>query len=309
MPPKSQFNINFDTIGELHGGACEKLEWLKQRVIAAFDPGLRWAVSGIVVNLLDYKVDVGRPASDDTEAVPPSVHLEFEYRRLRISGRKWQAYHYDERAMSGDELDAARHSVESIVNNLAGEEFLLAEAPERFAAVNKMFEPVVGASVREKMDAAVRDMLDKNRVHRKEARVRHQKELALQLVRHIDELAQWYNCVSHLPWAAADRQRQRSCGSKGDPIVLLGAAGGGGGRGRAQVNHDIIQDTLAGFFCVLLVDEFNTSRTTTCCHTQAHAPRKGRSRGCKQCGEHKDPHDPASGRRTRWWDRDTGASW
>ncbi len=102
-----------------------------------------------------------------------------------------------------------------------------------------------------------------------------------------------------------------SSGRGGDPVVLLGAAGGGGGHGRAQVNHKILEDTLSGFFCVILIDEYNTSRCTTCCHKPAHAPRsKFRSRGCTHCGKLVDPDGAQDGRRhVMWWDRDTGAGW
>jgi hypothetical protein len=91
--------------------------------------------------------------------------------------------------------------------------------------------------------------------------------------------------------------------------VIVGAAGGGGGHGRAQVKHDVLLKTLAGFFTVVMLDEYCTSKMTTCCHRDAHAPRsKGRSRGCKhkECCK-QGPDDPEP--KPPWWDRDTGAAW
>ncbi len=101
--------------------------------------------------------------------------------------------------------------------------------------------------------------------------------------------------------------KPRTSHSLGDPEVLIGAAGGGGGRGRAQVNHKLLIDTLCGFFKCTMLNEYNTSKMTTCCHTPAHAPKSaGRSRGCKQQGCcSKAEREPTH----TWWDRDTGAAW
>ena len=255
-PPKPQFNIKFATVGALHPHWQPKLDWLKQRLIVALDPGQRWVVSGVVVRLASYTVVEGKTGDEDTAPVPPTVSLEFEYQRLRISGRRWQTYRFDEsgppvsedvvsamrqavesalsadegsapagpaegikRDMSGqgaagpnarEELNPAAHAereasgarpaVESIVADLAGEEFLLAEPAARIRHIkNLLVSPNADAgaaaaaaanneSVRAKLDAAVRDMLDEERVQRKDARVRHRKQLALQLVRHIDQL-------------------------------------------------------------------------------------------------------------------------
>lgn len=98
----------------------------------------------------------------------------------------------------------------------------------------------------------------------------------------------------------------------GDPEVLIGDAGGGGGRGRPQVNHKLLIDTLCGFFKCTMLNEYNTSKLTTCCHKEAHAPRKmGRSRGCTDthCAGKKTSADKASADTRTWWDRDTGAAW
>jgi hypothetical protein len=113
----------------------------------------------------------------------------------------------------------------------------------------------------------------------------------------------------------------RLCGDKGDPIVILGAAGGNGGRGRAQVNQDVLHDALAGFFSVVILNEHNTSKLCPCCHRVAVAPRKGRSRGCRNsdCVAYSQERAAAASKvssstvsrskPTNWWDRDEGASW
>ncbi len=68
-----------------------------------------------------------------------------------------------------------------------------------------------------------------------------------------------------------------------------------------------MEDTLAGFFTVIMIDEFNTSKLTTCCHKTAHAPKGRRCRGCTHCGKFKNGDNGA--RKTVWFDRDTGAGW
>lgn len=91
----------------------------------------------------------------------------------------------------------------------------------------------------------------------------------------------------------------------GDPEVVIGAADGGGGRGRAPVSHKMLLQTLQGFFKCIMINEHMTSQTAPCCHARAHMPRsKGRSRGCNCCN--KDEHGKP---KYAWWDRDTGAAW
>ena len=88
--------------------------------------------------------------------------------------------------------------------------------------------------------------------------------------------------------------------------MIVGAGGGGTGRrGRAQCKHEVLLKTLAGFFTVVMLDEHCTTKKTPCCHQDAHVPRKGRSRGCKNrdCAEKRHEEKPP------WWDRDTGAAW
>jgi len=130
------------------------------------------------------------------------------------------------------------------------------------------------------LDESVMELCNPKKVVARQAGNHHRRKVALQLARKL----------SHL------------CKGVGDPVVIIGDAGGNGGRGRAQQNHKVIHNTLAGFYSVLLIDEFNTSKKTTCCHTDActtTSAGRRRSKGCKQC---------KFGNDTRWWNRDAGAA-
>jgi hypothetical protein len=251
------------------------LNWIIEHPIVSLDTGQRWIVSGIIARLLSFEeVKVDEKTT--------TVHLRFEFRKLRISGRQWMAHKFaaadddvvEEFILTQQEQTEAATKVQSLLTELTDTKFLCAKSEDQLATLQKMF---AGVRVKERLDAAMEDILDRDQILRTESRLLHQKRLSLDFVRKIDSL----------------------CAGYGDPIVIVGAAGGNGGRGRAQVNHDVLLNTLAGFFSVILLNEHNTSKKTTCCHTNAHAPRTaGRSRGCKLC---------KSG--TQWWDRDTGAAW
>jgi hypothetical protein len=263
------------------------LSWLCDHPIVTLDPGQRWIVSGIIARLLSFKVVV----NDETNTA--TVELVFEFRKLRISGRKWMAYKYAVAGVGAAEestveedleekfIPQAAGQVQSLLAELADSKFLLAKPEDQLAQLQKMFAGEHG-NVKERLDAAMVDVLDRERTLRTESRLLHQKRLSLDFVRKINSL----------------------CTGYGDPIVIFGAAGGNGGRGRAQVKHDLLLNTLAGFFSVILLNEHNTSKKTTCCHEDAKAPRTaGRSRGCdsKECCK--------PGKQMAWWDRDTGAGW
>ncbi len=191
-PPQSQFAIKFETRGELSSTFAEKMEWLKQRLIVALDPGQRWVVSGVVVRVVSYRVESieGTEAAGDGKVkgearpAPATVHVELEYRRLRVSGRKWSFIRFDDAACKAAEVSEAQKQVESIMKDFARDEFLRADPSKRVEDVCK----TLNGNVTAKLNAAVDELLDEERVQRKDARLRHQKKLALELVRHIDNL-------------------------------------------------------------------------------------------------------------------------
>jgi hypothetical protein len=158
------------------------------------------------------------------------------------------------------------------VDQLSSSDFL--RAKDKCDFIKALFQ---GPSFEQQMEAVFADVLAERVVLQKETRLHHQKKLSLDFCRNIDQLCQGY----------------------GDPIVILGAAGGNGGRGRSQINHNLLMDTLAGFFVVIHLDEYCTTKKTMCCHQDALAPKKGRSRGCNHCHPGK----------TAWWDRDVGSAW
>lgn len=238
------------------------LAWLKEHPLVVLDPGLRWIVCGIVARLVKWEV------------VDGTIKLEFGYRRVRISGRKWNHYSESGLADSFGEQQLEQ-TIRGAVDQLSDSAFLRAE--DKTAFVQNMF----GSDLfPRQVEASFEKLLAKGPILRKEARLSHQKKLSLDFVRKIDSL-----CAGH-----------------GDPIVIVGAAGGNGGRGRAQVKHSMLLDTLAGFFTVILLNEFCTSKKTSCCHQDASVPSKGRSRCCKHCGTD-------NGKPKAWWDRDVGAAW
>jgi hypothetical protein len=199
------------------------------------------------------------------------VSLSFVYRGLRVSGRKWNHYKEEIGAPVEDVEQELRQSVQSAVDRMAAKK--VSRASDLVGELRDIFADPGFVS---QVEQSCHNLLNGRAVHRKESRLRHQQKIALNFARKI----------SHL------------CEGFGDPIVIVGAAGGNGGRGRAQVNHDLMLNTLAGFFSVIMLDEHCTSKMTTCCHRVAHAPRsKERSRGCKEC---------RGDGRTHWWDRDAG---
>ena len=239
------------------------LDWLKQHPLVVLDPGQRWVVRGIVARFIKGTIchDTGQ------------VSLTFAYRGIRVSGHKWNHYREEAAGTRSPEAESKLQAgMQSIFDDLAATEVLTAaEMTEKVKAV--FAQPNVSSRIR----ASCEKLLDGAAVRRQEARFKHQNKIALNFVRKISNL-----CKGH-----------------GDPIVIIGEAGGNGGRGRAQVNHDLLLKTLAGFFCVVLLDEYCTTKMAPCCHHAAHVPNRGRSRGCKNCCDGS----------TKWWDRDEGASW
>ena len=138
---------------------------------------------------------------------------------------------------------------------------MTATAEQRAA---KVTEVMGAADAQARLQAGMAHVMRPEQVLRDEARTKHQRRLALAFVRKIDKIC-------------------KESGAGGDPIVIAGAGGSGTGRrGRAQCKHKVMLNALAGFFTVIMLDEHCTSKKTTCCHQDAHAPRsKGRSRGCK----------------------------
>ncbi len=240
------------------------LEWLKDHPLVVLDPGKRWVVRGIIARFVDGTIN----RNDG------SVSLAFMYRGLRVSGRAWNYCQKDVGVPVEDFKAELEKSVESVLERMTEKEFL--QSDDQIGDLSKIF---ASASFACELDESCSRLLDGRAVRRKEKRLKHQGTIALNFCRKISRL----------------------CEGFGDPIVIMGAAGGNGGRGRAQVNHDLLLKTLAGFFTVIMVDEHCTSKMTPCCHRVAHAPRsKGRSRGCKEC---------RGDGRTHWWDRDAGAAW
>jgi hypothetical protein len=239
------------------------LAWLKEHPLVVLDPGLRWIVCGIVAHLESWDV-----LDDGT------IKLEFAYRCVRISGRKW--HHYSESGLADSFAEEKlEQTVCGAVDQLSESDFLRAE--DKTAFVSDMF---ASESFLQQVETSFEKLLAKGPVLRKEARLSHQKKMSLQFVRKIDSL----------------------CAGYGDPIVIVGAAGGNGGHGRAQASHSVLLDTLAGFYTVILLDEYCSTKKTTCCHRDAFVSPKGRSRGCKYCGTD-------NGKPKAWWDRDAGAAW
>lgn len=257
-----QFVVKLQSNKHLWKHAEQLLEWLKDHPLVVLDAGQRWVVRGIIARFVD-----GTVSHDDG-----TVSLSFVYRGLRVSGRKWNFYVEDVGVPVECTEAELKKSVQSALDRMTEKGFL--QSQDQVGDLSKIFAT---ESFADELDESRSRLLDGQAVHRKEKRLKHQQKIALNFCRKI----------SHL------------CEGFGDPIVIMGAAGGNGGRGRAQVNHDLLLKTLAGFFSIVMLDEHCTSKMTPCCHRPAHAPRsKGRSRGCKECDG-----------RTHWWDRDAGAAW
>lgn len=255
-----QFVVKIQSDKQLWKNAELLLEWLKDHPLVVLDPGKRWVVRGIVARFVDGTINNG------------TLSLSFVYRGLRVSGRKWSFYTQDVDVGVPVECTELKKIVQSALDRMT-KEFL--QSHDQVGDLKKIF---AADGFVEELDESFSCLLDGRAVRRKETRLKHQQRIALNFCRTISSL----------------------CEGFGDPIVIVGAAGGNGGRGRAQVNHDLLLNTLAGFYSVIMLDEHCTSKMTTCCHRPAHAPRsKGRSRGCKEC----------SGGTTHWWDRDAGAAW
>jgi hypothetical protein len=259
------FTILLQSLGQLNKAHAELLlSWLEEHPLLVLDPGLRWIVSGILARLIKYEV-----------GTDGCVKLEFAYRNVRVSGRNWA--HVRESAVADSFMEQKLEAtIQGAVDELSKPEFL--RANDKTGYVAKMF---TDDNFPAQVEMSFEKVLSKKAILRKEERLAHQKTISLKFVRKIDSL----------------------CAGYGDPIVIVGAAGGNGGGGRAQANHQILLDTLAGFYSVILLDEFCSTKKTPCCHRDAYAPRLGRSRGCKHCA----PVD--RGKPTVWWDRDAGASW
>jgi hypothetical protein len=252
------------------------LKWLLLHPLVVLDPGDRWIVSGIVAVLLKYDL---KPQDDGTV----NVELHFAFRAVRMSGYKWTHYHFEPPEVPAEAQREAVQHVESLLKEFTSSDFLTATAEDRAATISR----VMGvADAQARLQAGMTHVMRPEQVLRDEARTMHQRRLALALVRKIDKIC-------------------KQSGAGGDPIVVVGAGGSGTGRrGRAQCKHKVMLNVLAGFFTVIMLDEHCTSKKTTCCHQDAHAPRsKGRSRGCKN----KDCVRPDG--KPPWWDRDTGAAW
>lgn len=251
-PPQAAFSVKFGSPENLqfdHDKTIVLLKWLRAHPLVALDPGQRWAVSGVIVRVIDFELDYERG----------SVNLSVQFRKLRLSGHKWNNCGRTNTTTTTTTTKEVENVVQSFFKPLLDSDFLRAQPEAQWQCLTEKFSTVDFSKALEATSAI---MLDKERVLHKELRLTQQKEMALAFARKIDKLCEGY----------------------GDPIVIIGAAGGSGGRGRAQVDHSIVTDCLAGFFKVILLDEYNTSKKTTCCHTDAHAPRSaGRSRGCKRC--------------------------
>jgi hypothetical protein len=252
------------------------LNWLLLHPMVVLDPGDRWIVSGIVAVLLEHELK----RQDDGSV---NVELHFAFRAVRLSGYKWNHYHFEAPEVPIEAQRAAAQQVESLLKEFTSPEFLTATAEQRAA---KVTEVMGAADAQARLQAGMAHVMRPEQVLRDEARTKHQRRLALAFVRKIDKIC-------------------KESGAGGDPIVIAGAGGSGTGRrGRAQCKHKVMLNALAGFFTVIMLDEHCTSKKTTCCHQDAHAPRsKGRSRGCKN----KDCQRPDG--KPPWWDRDTGAAW
>jgi hypothetical protein len=252
------------------------LNWLLLHPLVVLDPGDRWIVSGIVAVLVKFELK-----RENNGTV--NVELHFAFRAVRLSGYKWNHYHFEAPEVPVEAQQAAVQRVETLLKEFTSPEFLTATGEQRAA---KVAEVMGAADARARLQAGMAHVMRPEQVLRDEARTKHQRRLGLAFVRKIDKIC-------------------KESGAGGDPIVVVGAGGSGTGRrGRAQCKHKVILRILAGFFTVIMLDEHCTSKKTTCCHQDAHAPRsKGRSRGCKN----KDCQRPDG--KPPWWDRDTGAAW
>ena len=84
--------------------------------------------------------------------------------------------------------------------------------------------------------------------------------------------------------------------------MVVGADGWGSrGRGRIAISHGRILETLQGFFTVIKVDEYNTSKKCPTCRGDTDFPREWDTRS-KRCKERECP-------RHRGYDRDDGAGY
>ncbi len=262
------------------------LEWLLTFPLAVLDFGDRWIASGIVAVLLSY--DVTTHVEEKTQVKTTVVKLEFAFRVVRVSGYKWNHFHFkppesEEVPASPAQEAKAAHQIESLLKRFTDPDFLKANPVEQ---AEKVAEVLGGKDAQGRIKMTMEDVMQREQILRDEARKKHQRYQSLDFVRRIDEIC-------------------RQSGAGGDPIVVVGTGGGGTGRrGRQLAKHEVLLKILAGFFTVFMLDEYCTSKNTTCCHRECNAPRsKGRSRGCKnkECAERlgKPP----------WWDRDTGAAW
>jgi len=187
--------------------------------------------------------------------------LRFKFRRIRISGKQFACY--DDPYADVPEL------VESFSDTLKKLASLSLDEQKK-----QMKGILEDPNIEMKMEQTIRMMTDDDRVRRKEERIRRQRNIALNFCRKISSM----------------------CSCYGDPVIIYGNAGGGGGHGRRQVNHALLLHTIAGFFSVMMLNEFNTSKLSDCCHnTNFTTDARYRSRKCRKCTGH--------------WDRDMGASW
>ncbi len=263
------------------------LTWLQTFPLVVLDFGDRWLASGVVAVLLSFDVTT-QVDEEDTEVETTLVKMEFAFRVVRVSGYKWNHFHFkppesEEVPASPAQEAKAAHQIESLLKRFTDPDFLKANPVEQ---AEKVAEVLGGKDAQGRIKMTMEDVMQREQILRDEARKKHQRYQSLDFVRRIDEIC-------------------RQSGAGGDPIVVVGTGGGGTGRrGRQLAKHEVLLKILAGFFTVFMLDEYCTSKNTTCCHRECNAPRsKGRSRGCKnkECAERlgKPP----------WWDRDTGAAW
>jgi hypothetical protein len=243
----------FDSFGgqrHTNVGTIEKVfEFLMKHPLVVLDPGVRWTVSGVLVKFCSFS------AQKTKDGI--RVSADFEYKRMRVSSKKWNGY------KQRDSLRAK--TLESVVENVF--KALRDKTHSHTRPPDDLIRNL-------NLDGAWSQVVSSNAPLQQEELRHHQRELSLKFVRRIQEFTQGF----------------------GDPLVVIGDQGCGG-MGREQVSHKVLLNTLKGFFIVIPVSEYNTSKKTTCCHKDALCPRRlGRSRGCN-CSGH-----------VRFWDRDTGAS-
>ena len=245
------FTLRLQSGSRSRENANSILAFLKDHPIVSLDPGVRWAVRGVICKVKSYSIH-----HEDTY---DHVSVRCDYRSIRLSGHKFQTYQLD------PDIEEQHNS--ALMDLLLSEEFKKLDRKEQISTLCNVEQ------MQEKIKEYETHITSRTPVLQKEALRLHQTRMALNFIKRI----------SHL------------CQGSGDPIVLMGDQGGGG-HGRAQVNHHLLAQTIAGFFGVIRINEYMTTRLTPCCHKEAYAPKYlGRSRKCKDCGG--------------YWDRDMGASW